>query len=232
MRLLILRHGQSRSNAAPRAVALPEAEGDQLTDLGREQAQAAAAWLADREIDRLVSSPMCRARQTTDPIARSTGLEPETWDGIHELRESKDYLELPPEEQKLRRWSVWMAEHGDDPDWAPEGGESFNAVLGRVVDFKRRLEELPDDETVLAVSHGIFTRFFLFHSLLEERFRAADVHRLWHLRTVNCGLSAFDIGERRHPADPDVHGWSCAAWMTRPWDDDAKSLLPRLRDAS
>jgi broad specificity phosphatase PhoE len=219
MRLLILRHGESRSNADPRAVALPEAEGDQLTDRGREQAEAAARWLAGRPVDRLVASPMRRAQQTAAAIARATGLEVETWDGIHELRESEGFGELPPEEQKLRRWSVWMAEHGDDPDWAPEGGESFNAVFGRVVDFKRRLEATCPDETVLAVSHGIFTRFFLFHSLFEERFRAADVHRLWHLRTVNCGLSAFDVGERRHPADPDVRGWSCSSWMARPWAD-------------
>lgn len=218
MRLLLLRHGESHSNADPRAVALPEAEGDRLSPRGREQAAAAARWLAGREFDRLISSPMRRARQTAAAIATETGAEVEIDEGIHELRESSEYLELPPEEQKLRRWSVWMAEHGDDPDWAPAGGESFNAVLGRVTAFKERLEASPAEETVLAVSHGIFARFFLFHSLLEERFRAPDVHRLWHLRTVNCGLSAFDHGERRHPADPEVRGWSCSLWMARPWD--------------
>jgi|SRR5215213_8272072 len=229
MRVLVLRHGQSQSNADPRAAALPEAEGDRLTEQGHAQAAAAARWLSDRAIDRLITSPMRRARQTTAPIAAATGLTPEIDEGIHELRESDEYLELPPEEQKLRRWSVWMSEHGDDPDWAPPGGESFNTVLGRVTAFKARLEALGADETVLVVSHGIFTRFFLVHSLLEGRFRASDVHRLWHLRTVNCGLSAFDPGERRHPADPELDGWTCSAWMSRPWDDEAEALLPRLR---
>ena len=201
-------------------MALPEAEGDRLTDRGHEQAAAAARWLAQGEFDRLISSPMRRARQTAAAIAEATGMEVEIDDGIHELRESDEYLELPPEEQKLRRWSVWMAEHGDDPDWAPEGGESFNTVLGRVTAFKERLAALPADETVLVVSHGIFTRFFLFHSLLEERFGAADVHRLWHLRTVNCGLSEFDPGERRNSFDPDLTGWTCSSWMKRPWADE------------
>ena len=217
MRLLILRHGESHSNAHPDAVALPEAEGDRLTETGHGQAAAAGRWLAGRDFDRLVSSPMRRARQTAEAVAAATGAEIQIDGGIHELRESDGYLSLPPEEQRLRRWSVWMAEHGDDPDWAPEGGESFNAVLARVIAFKERLEAGPAEQTVLAVSHGIFTRFFLFHSLFEERFRAADVHRLWHLRTVNCGLSAFDLGERRHPADPEVRGWSCSTWMARPW---------------
>jgi broad specificity phosphatase PhoE len=220
VRLLLLRHGESHSNAHPQAAALPAAEGDRLTPRVREQAEAAAGWLAGMEVDALVSSTMRRARQTADVIASHTGLEIETDDEIHELREAEEWLELPPEQQKLRRWSVWMAEHGDDPDWAPEGGESFNEVLGRVRRFKARLAARDPDATVLAVSHGIFARFFLIDSLLEHRFEARDVHRLWHLRTVNCGLSAFEPARRYHPADPDLEGWTCLSWMCRPWVGD------------
>jgi probable phosphoglycerate mutase len=217
MRLLLLRHGESRSNADPEAVALPETEGDRLTAKGREQGEAAARWLAGLELDALVSSPMRRARETAELVAARTGLDIETDDEIHELRESGGFLELPPEQQKLRRWSVWMAEHGDDPDWAPEGGESFNDVLGRVRRFKARLEARDPADVVVAVSHGIFARFFLIDALMEQRFTAADVQRLWHLRTVNCGLSVFEPARRYHPADPELAGWTCLSWMCRPW---------------
>lgn len=217
MRLLILRHGESVSNADPERTALPEAVGDRLTQIGRDQADVAGRWLSGQSFDRLVSSPMGRARETAEIVAGHTGHSIEIDEGIHELRESAEYLELSPEEQKLRRWSVWMSRHGHDPDYAPKGGESFNTVVGRVTAFKRRLEEASADATILAVSHGIFARFFLMHSILEQKFRAEDVHRLWHLRTVNCGLSAFDHGERRHPADPELPGWYCSQWMARPW---------------
>jgi broad specificity phosphatase PhoE len=217
VRLLLIRHGESYSNAHPEAAALPAAEGDRLTPRGREQAEAAARWLAGIELDALVSSPMRRARETAAPIAARTGLEIEIDEEIHELLDAEEWLELPPEEQKLRRWSVWMAEHGDDPNWAPEGGESFNDVLWRVRRFKARLEARDAEATVLAVSHGIFARFFLIDSLLEHRFQARDVHRLWHMRTVNCGLSHFEPARRYHPADPDLEGWTCLTWMTRPW---------------
>lgn len=217
MRLLLLRHGESVSNAHPRAAALPEAEGDRLTEKGREQSEAAARWLAGLELDALVTSPMGRARETAEVLAARTGLAIEVDEGIHELRESSEFPGLPPEEQKLRRWSVWMAEHGHDPDWAPPGGESFNHVLDRVRGFKSRLEARDPEATVLAVSHGIFARFFLVDSLLAHRFRASDVHRLWHLRTVNCGLSVFEPARRYHPADPDLEGWTCLTWMARPW---------------
>lgn len=218
VRLLLLRHGESVSNADPEAVALPEQVGDRLTPAGRDQAEAAADWLSRFEISALISSPMRRARETAEAIAARTGLPVEVDEEIHELRESHDFLELPPEEQKLRRWSVWMAEHGDDPDAAPPGGESFNTVLARVRGFKARLEERAPEQVVLAVSHGIFARFFFIDSLLEDHFHAADAHRLWHLRTVNCGLSVFEPARRYHRADPQLEGWTCASWMARPWD--------------
>jgi broad specificity phosphatase PhoE len=218
VRLLFLRHAESRSNAHPEAVALPEAEGDRLTPLGREQAKDAARWLAGLRPGRLLSSPMRRARETATVISEQLGLAVEVTDLICELRETDEYLSLPPEEQKLRRWSNWMAEHGHDPDWAPPGGESFNSVVRRVRSFKRELEAGDPNGAVLAVSHGIFLRFFLFDSLLEEGFAVPDVGRLWQLRTANCGLSVFEHDERGHPADPEMEGWVCVTWMARPWD--------------
>jgi len=216
MRLLIVRHGESHSNAHPEAVALPEEQGDRLTERGWEQARRAARGLRGLKPTGLVSSPMRRARETASVLSGELGVPVAVNGLIHELRESDEYLALPPEEQKLRRWSTWMREHGDDPDWAPPGGESFNAVLERVRGWKAELEAGDPDATVVAVSHGIFLRFFLMDSLLAGRFVAHDVHRLWQLRTVNCGVSAFEHGERYHPADPARDDWVCSLWMAPP----------------
>jgi broad specificity phosphatase PhoE len=216
VRLLVLRHGESVSNADPEAVALPTEQGDRLTERGWEQARAAARSLRDASATALITSPMRRARETASALEDELGMGAEVNELIHELRESDEYLGLPPEEQKLRRWSNWMREHGDDPDWAPPGGESFNAVLARVRHFKAELEQRDPDATVIAVSHGIFLRFFLIDSLLGDRFAARDVDRLWQLRTTNCGLSVFEHGERYHPADPPRDGWVCSRWMSPP----------------
>ena len=43
MRVHLLRHGESRSNADPERIAIPDHEGDALSDRGREQAETAAA---------------------------------------------------------------------------------------------------------------------------------------------------------------------------------------------
>lgn len=215
MRLICVRHGESRSNAHPEAVALSEEVGDRLTDKGRRQSDAAAATLRASGATRLLTSPMRRATETAASIASTLGLEPEVDPGIHELRESAGYGSLSPEEQKLRRWSVWMAKHGDDPDYSFEGGESFNQVRARVRSFQRRMAR-SSERTVVAVTHGIFLRFLLVDILWGDRFGAADVERLWLIRTINGGISLFEHGERHHPADPDLPGWTCRTWMAAP----------------
>ncbi|CAN5607097.1 histidine phosphatase family protein [soil metagenome] len=218
MRLIFLRHGESASNAAPGAVDLPDEQGDRLTELGVRQAAAAAVALRDCGATRLLASRMRRAQQTAAPVAESLGLEVETDPGIHELRQLDGFGRLSAEEQKTMRWSEWMADHGDDPDYAEPGAESFNDVRRRVRAFKARLESGDPDQVVLAVSHGIFQRFFLFDSILGDGFGPSITRRTWQIRTVNCGVSIFQLNPKRHPLDPPVEGWLCLNWMGRWWD--------------
>jgi 2,3-bisphosphoglycerate-dependent phosphoglycerate mutase len=213
MRLICVRHGESRSNASTDRVALPEADGDRLTDRGRAQAAEVAGSLAGCGASALISSPMRRATETAAVIAERTGLEPRVNPLIHELREFDGYADLDLDEQRARRWSGRMTAHADDPHHAPDGAESFAEVVGRVRRFKAELEELGPEATVIAVSHGIFLRFFLLDSLLGDDFVPAHAERLWQLRTRNCGVSVFTRGERSRPLDPLTPGWACLSWM-------------------
>lgn len=211
-----IRHGESVSNAEP-GRDLPDSSGDRLTARGHEQAALAERHLTGLGIDRLWSSPLMRAQETAAPIAAALGLEIEIHDELRELREADGHGELSSEEQRLRRWSNWMAEHPDDPTFAPPGGESFAAVLERVERLKRVLLE-HREQRIPAVSHGILLRFFFAHSFLED-FRPDQVPRMWQLRTLNCGLSAL----QHRPLDagaayPSPGEWLCLTWMARPWD--------------
>jgi broad specificity phosphatase PhoE len=212
-----LRHGESASNAEP-GRDLPDEVGDRLTELGRAQAAEAARHLGGLDLDALWSSPLRRARQTAEPIAAELGLEVEIHEELRELREAEGHAHLPADEQRLRRWSTWMAEHPDEPAYAPPGGESFAAMFERV-DAIKRLLLANRDRRILAVSHGILLRFFFVHSFLAGDFTPAQVPRMWQLRTVNCGLSAFQhrpLGsELRYPSPGE---WLCLSWMARPWD--------------
>jgi probable phosphoglycerate mutase len=218
LRAIFVRHGESVSNAHPSAAAIPAEQGDRLTEHGRRQALAAGRALQAYAPSEILTSPMRRARETAEAINRTLNLPVTELPYIHELGESRDYASFTPEEQKLRRWSAWMAAHADDPGYSWEGGESFNDVRGRVRRLKQELERRPPPAQPVVVSHGLFLRFFLFDSLLADEFKPALVERMWFVRSLNGGISLFEHGERWHPVDADTPGWTCISWMSRPWD--------------
>ncbi|HCN28608.1 MAG TPA: hypothetical protein DIT64_07550 [Verrucomicrobiales bacterium] len=47
-----------------------------LSDLGRRQARAVAAWLADTSLDGIYASPLLRVQETLAPLAQASGLKP------------------------------------------------------------------------------------------------------------------------------------------------------------
>jgi broad specificity phosphatase PhoE len=216
MQVHFVRHGESVSNAAPGGMALPAVQGDRLTDLGREQAATVARYLGDVGATRVLTSPLARARETADILGGRLVLPVEELDELQELRESEGYEELALEDQRLRRWSVWMAAHGDDPDYSYRGGETFNEISTRVRRAQERLLAL-GDENVIAVSHGIFLRFFLMNVLLADGFGPSQVQRLWQLESINCGICSFEYRDRDLAANYELDPWTCLSWMERPW---------------
>jgi probable phosphoglycerate mutase len=100
-----------------------------LTRLGRMQAEAAAARLANVGIDALYVSPLRRARETAEPLAKVTGLEPEVVDGLAEIgialaglsqTEVDGYFRQATRRRLGEHWSGWP------------GGESFRDFHARV----------------------------------------------------------------------------------------------------
>jgi broad specificity phosphatase PhoE len=212
MLVYFVRHGESVSNAAPGGMALPLDQGDRLTERGFEQARAVAERLGDAGATRLLASPLRRARETAEVIAERLGLEIIEVEELRELRESDGFGELSLEDQRLRRWSQWMTEHADDPDHSYNGGESFNEITARVRVLRERLVADAVESTI-AVSHGIFMRFFLIEVLFAGDFGPAQVRDLWQLASVNCGVCGFEYRDPEPNANYATRPWRCLSWM-------------------
>jgi len=146
---LLLRHGQTALSAERRFAG----RGDYpLTDLGRQQAAAAGARLAERGgIDLIVSSPLVRALATAQAVADCTGAGLVTDEGLVETDfgswEGMTFGEIRtnwPEQM-----NAWLA----DAEVAPPGGESFAAVGERVSAALDRLLRAHEGQTLVVVSH-------------------------------------------------------------------------------
>ena len=83
MTVILLRHGRSTSNTAHTLAG--RAEGVDLDDKGREQADGVVARVAGLPIKALIRSPLLRCGRTLAPLAAALGLEPEIDDRLAEV---------------------------------------------------------------------------------------------------------------------------------------------------
>jgi broad specificity phosphatase PhoE len=143
--LMVVRHGRTNHNAS--GLLLGRLDPD-LDELGRRQATAVAGVLAERGVDRVVASPLRRARQTAEAIAQAVGVGVDIDDAWIEI----DYGALdgtPLSEVSPEMWSAWRR----NPDFAPEGGESLASVATRVSKACTALAEEARETNVVVVSH-------------------------------------------------------------------------------
>lgn len=110
--LLLIRHCQSTGQD-------PDAP---LTEIGRKQAAALARFLVNYPIDRIVSSPYTRARQSIEPFATTVGL-PVHLD--HRL------IERTLSGSPIDNWREVVRASFADLELRLSGGESAREVLDR-----------------------------------------------------------------------------------------------------
>ncbi|MEO1192204.1 MAG: histidine phosphatase family protein [Pseudomonadota bacterium] len=134
-----LRHGETTYNREGRFQGQRDTP---LSELGEEQALAAAKVLAQEPIKRLIASPLQRARVTAEAVAARTGLAIET---------DPELMECHLGVHQGNLYEPWLPDY-----WAgryrPEGGEDFWQFRARVLPALARAAALGPD--CLIVAHG------------------------------------------------------------------------------
>lgn len=148
-RLLLLRHGQTELSVQRRY----SGRGNPaLSEVGRRQADAAARYLAQRGgIAAVLSSPLQRAYDTAAAAGKALGLDVTVDDDLIETDfgdwDGLTFNEAAERDPQLH--TRWLR----DTSTTPPGGESFDAVLDRVLKARERIIEAHQGSTVLVVSH-------------------------------------------------------------------------------
>lgn len=186
-RLYLLRHGQTEFNVKK----LVQGRCDSpLTNLGRQQAGMAAAWLKAHNVvpDKVASSPLGRAMDTAQLVACEL-LGPdaavESCEGIIE----RCYGSFEEGPHDALPTDVW------DPgeDLVPFGGEGSKALQERMVATLTNLMGAEGIETLLAVSHGSASRQFI-KAAAPEGFELPA-------KLPNCAIMIFDFDDTREEDD-------------------------------
>jgi broad specificity phosphatase PhoE len=183
--IILVRHGETESNRR----GLFRGRLDvPLNARGREQAEAVAGALAGDPVAAVFTSPLVRAVDTADAIARKHGIEPITdvsfdnidlgrWQGLEKARVEREEPEL---------WHLWMT----DPDrWSVPGAESLAAVRDRALARTLALVAEYAGGRLVIVSHRSVLK------LLGGALLGMETGYFWSLYLDNAGYSVIGHGE-------------------------------------
>ncbi len=177
-KLLFARHGESEANRDK--VVAGGVMDAKLTDKGHQQAKDLAEALKDRNITKIIASPMKRAQQTAQVLSDALGIEIET---IAELKEI-DYGELTGTKMVPGISNLELAVQKGT-------GETLEALEARAQKAWELLKNKESEGEVLIVGHNTF------YSIMDAVRRGKVAKELllarknWHLENAGLWETSF-----------------------------------------
>ncbi len=173
----LLRHGEVHN---PGKVLYGRLPGIRLSPLGERMALVAAAALEGRDVVRVVSSPLERARQTAQPIAERFDVAVELDDRLIESENVFEGLRVGVGDGILR--SPRHYRHLTNP-FRPSWGEPYAAVATRMLAACAAARDAARGHEAVLVSHQL--PIWVTRRFVEGR-------RLWHRPDRRqCGLASL-----------------------------------------
>lgn len=194
--VLLVRHGETTWN---RDGLIQGWAPSQLTPRGHEQAQTLAAHLAAAyDVDRIVSSDLLRAQETTEHVvaALTTALTTAPTPQFEAAWRERNFgfLQGLTDETVRRRHPEYALDvvGYTAASERPKGGESFLDLRERVLwAWRALLDEVNANETVVVVTHGGPIRF-----VLADLKGLDAVDAILGQKQDNCALNEIRVEER------------------------------------
>jgi probable phosphoglycerate mutase len=191
-KLLLIRHGETAWNAEHRIQGTLDIP---LSPLGMLQSARLADCLANEPIEAVYSSSQSRAWLTAVPVAARLGLQVIAEPRLRE-RSFGVFEGLTLDEIAARYPAEFIKWRERDPAWRPEGGESGQQLIDRVMSAVAEIGARHKNQTVALVSHGgvldvVYraARALQWHAPREHQMLNAAVNRLTALASESAPIS-------------------------------------------
>jgi broad specificity phosphatase PhoE len=185
-RIVLVRHGQTAWN---REVRFRGQTDLPLDEVGLKQAEATGRYIAARwPVVAVYASPLSRAMQTAEPVARAHDLAVHPLDALLDVDFGEWQGHLPDEVAQqypdlLRAWR-------EKPHTVRfPGGESLDIVRSRVVTGLDEVIARHAGQTVALVGHAVVNHVMLCVVL------GWGNERFWRLRQGTCAVNVFEAQE-------------------------------------
>ena len=172
--LVLVRHGVTPHTVEKRFSGGLASANPGLSDEGRDQIRAAAAWLSPlaERVDAVIASPVRRTLESAEILADVLGKTVEVEHGFAEMEfgswDGMTFQEVA--ERRPDELNAWLG----SLDVGAGGGESFRVVEKRVLDGLQRVLDAHAGRTVVIVSHVTPIKTLVAHAVdapLESVFR-------------------------------------------------------------
>jgi probable phosphomutase (TIGR03848 family) len=157
--LLLIRHGENNLVGKRLPGRMP---GVHLNERGLKQAEALVPALQKAPLKAIYSSPLERARETAEPLARALGLEVQL---VPDLADVEVGEWAGRTLKSVRRLKVWKVVQGQPSAFRFPGGESFIEAQARAVEALNAIAARHPEELVACFTHADVVRLVTAHYL-------------------------------------------------------------------
>src|SRR3989344_1377412 len=204
--IYFVRHGQSEGNANR----ITQGSEPPLTLRGREQAAIVRDRATRLPIEKIISSTMARARETTAVILEKVVVPVEYSDLFVERRRPSEMFGVAFDDPRALEMDIQLKKN-----FHIEGARLSDEEI--FIDIKKRaclaLEHLARQkhDHVLVVTHGFFLRVLVAYLFFGEGLNSHECRQFIHLtHTTNTGITIFNF-----------HGEGKSKWSLVTWNDYA-----------
>ena len=204
--VILVRHGETTYNVERR---LPgQLAGVALTDEGRRQAQRAAVALSGLPISAVIASPLERARETAEILARGWALPVRTEPRLMDTDVGSWSGALLDDLNKNDpAWKAFV-EHPNQP---PAGVEGFEAVRARAVAaVDAALQDAATGNYLVMVAHADIIKLLLAH------YTAMETEAARFIAIGNCAISALAFTGETMPHLLAINWTATPGWLMPP----------------
>lgn len=216
-KIYFVRHGENLANL--RGMLSSRIVDFSLTERGRLQASQTADYFREHKIDAIYASPLKRAIETAEFIARPHGLSVGVRESFREVY-TGELEDRPDSPDSWREWGrITQAWRSGQVELAFPGGESLVMVRERV---RAGLEEIlsgQDGKVIVIVTH-----IGLLMSTIGDLCPGADHDMVFAKESQNCAITEIDLRREAGCWKGDLVLWSDYTHL----QGDAANFTPPL----
>jgi broad specificity phosphatase PhoE len=185
--IILARHGQTAWNAAE----VFRGQIDiKLDETGLKQAELLAGYLSHRKFEAIYSSPLRRAVQTAEAIARYHGLAVEIDPGLNDMNFG-EWQGFSIQDVRIRFSELFEMWVSDPHRVRIPSGESLDDVRQRTLTLVNRIVNKHEGKVVVLVSHRVVNKVLICALL------GLDNSHFWNIRLDTCGMTTFELDDGR-----------------------------------